>query len=165
MDKKLEWSAVIIKQNKADPGNTTPQRTCGWKGQEGFLCGFSIFPTHRHCGIPKVSLGQSPQVSQYCEVRAQNWTLFRLILLTLCAIIFFWLAGLQLPPALLAEHVKKKGNASSMTSSHQKQLGCLLSLPATSQMQHSNLPWLFPGYRRQGLTQPCPSSSPDRDTI
>lgn len=105
MGKKLQWSAVII---KCDPANTTPQRRCGWKGQEGFICGFSIFPTHRHCSFPRVSLGQSPQVSQHCKVRVQNWTLFRILLLTLWAITFFCLAGLQLPPALLVEHFKKE---------------------------------------------------------
>lgn len=53
------------------------------------------------------NLGQSPQVSQHCKAWVQNWTLFRIILLTLCTTLS-WLAGLQLLPALLVEHLKKK---------------------------------------------------------
>lgn len=96
---------MIIKQNKADPANTTlPKGDVVGKDKR---VSSVASPFSQHTGTAAF-LGQSPQVSQHCEVRVLNWTLFRIILLTLGTITFSWLAGLQLPPALLVEHLKKE---------------------------------------------------------
>lgn len=150
----------------------------------GFHLWLLYFPKTQALQFSKGFPRSEPQVSQNCKVRVQNWTLFRIILLTRCTITFSWLAGLQLPPALLAEHVKRKrqqhdklppeiAGLPAFTACHIPDVAFKPPL-AVSQIQKAKinraLPLLIPGqgynlsWQRRGSTEDWEGSSDGLNT-